>query len=524
MDQPGRPRTPPGREAVFVFGSIAMQRGGVTRTLLARMRLFADAGIKVRLLLTGHGTREDDEEASIRKAWSLPDSVEIRYFWRDAAPTGGGAPVDPLVLAENEPGLSSFAERRPADTVVRFYRDGLIAKTKHFDHQGLLHRIDHHDSGRRTLSREYFDPHGRLVRIDDLNPESGEPTLRRWFDRSGECWLTNWLTKSGPTVTVRHVPAPVAFDDFEQCVAQWVDSVLADSPEPVVFSDSRRQDRVLLALSHPGARKVAVLHNVHTAKPYRTKDPAKSTWRPLLDHLDAFDAVVALTTRQRDDIARRFGKSSLTVINHPTPPPPPIEVPRQHGLLVSIGRLEPQKRMDHAIRAFARAASRVPDARFDIYGRGSQAGELKSLVKQLGVTDRVRFRGFTDRPLEVFASASAAVLSSWHEGFPLVLTEAMGVGTPFVAYNVNYGTDEVIRHEVDGLLVPPGDIDALADAMVRLLSDPDLAGRLGERAREVTERFSAQRWEAEWLALFDRVVGGSRRQGESKRTAKATTS
>jgi glycosyltransferase involved in cell wall biosynthesis len=95
------------------------------------------------------------------------------------------------------------------------------------------------------------------------------------------------------------------------------------------------------------------------------------------------------------------------------------------------------------------------------------------------------------------------------EGLPLVLTEAMSVGTPFVAYDVNYGPSEVIRHEVDGLLVPSGDVDALAHGLIRILGDPGYAAQLGRRAREVTDRFSAERWATSWLHLYDELADTS---------------
>jgi glycosyltransferase involved in cell wall biosynthesis len=185
-------------------------------------------------------------------------------------------------------------------------------------------------------------------------------------------------------------------------------------------------------------------------------------------------------------------------------------VSRQPGLLVAIARLEQQKRLDHAIRAFALAAPQVPGVVFHIYGTGSQARALKGLVRKLGITDLVQFLGFTNRSMEVFASASAAVLSSSFEGFPLVLSEAMAVGTPFVVYDINYGPAEVIRNGVDGLLVPPGDVQALARAMVRILRDRRFAARLGERAREVVERFPVEIWTAEWTDLLARLTGGRR--------------
>lgn len=490
-------------EVAFIFRSLGVKRGGVTRAVLARARMYAQAGIPVRLLLTGHVGHEDSVERSLRESWDLPvELVEFRYFWREAAPGGGGAPAGPLAAADEELGLTSFPERSGTGRVIRCYADGLLVKSKYFDGSGALQHIDHHDSARRVLSKEVFDDHGRLVRIDELAPETGQALLRRWYDASGGCWLTTWLTPAGSaTRAVQHRPSPVAYDHFGQRVAEWVDEVLADSAAPVVISDQRHQDPALIAVRHPKARKVAVLHNCHTVRPHRADDATKGGWLPLLQNLDRVDTVVALTHRQRDDIATRYRGGNLTVINHPAPPAPEIDVPRTPGLLVAVTRLDYQKRLDHALRAFAIAAEKVPAARFDLYGKGPELSELKVLARSLGIADRVRFRGFTDRPLEVFAGATATVLSSWFEGLPLVLAEAMGVGTPFVSYDLNYGPDEVIRDGVDGLLVPAGDIDALADAMVRVLGDAEFAAKLGEQAREVTERFSADRWRSEWLEL-----------------------
>lgn len=493
-----------------------MRRGGVTRGVLARMQLYAEAGIPVRLLLTGHGVDENREEAAIRKAWRLPDSVEIRYFWREAPARGAGAAADRLASARDEAGFSALTLRKASSETVRFYRDGLLVKTKHFRTDGTLFRIDHHDFVQRTTSRDYFEPGGRLVRTDNVHPETGVARVRRWYDRAGDCWLTMSLAADGkPTSAVRHLPFAAAYDNVGACFAKWVDEVLASSTTPVVFSDTRHHDHVLLALRHPGARKVAVLHNCHTSPPHRADDPIKPGWEPLLHGITAFDAIVAQTERQQADIDRRFPEGRFTVINQPTPRAVALDVDRQPGLLVAVARLEGQKRLDHAIRAFALAACRVPGARFDIHGTGSEAGALKKLATELGVADLVRFRGFTDHPLRVFASATAAVLSSSFEGSPLVLNEAMSVGTPFVAYDINYGPADVIRHGIDGLLVPAGDVEALADAMERVLGDPEYAAVLGSRAREVTERFSRERWATGWLNLYDALRPQAQPRGET---------
>jgi poly(glycerol-phosphate) alpha-glucosyltransferase len=478
-------------EAVFVFGSVAMRRGGVTRAILERMRCYADAGIRVRVFLTKYGSNEEQEEAAVREAWSLPGSVEFLHFWQDGAPGGGGAPAGARVHVG----------------------------TRRFGPDGRLVRVDQYDGDGALQAREYFDPRGRLVQTAHIDASTGKPTMLRWFAASGACWLTTWLNGDGnPRKAVRHLPEPEAYDHFGQCVAEWVDAEIAGEAAPMVFSDTREQDATLLTLRHPSARRVAVVHNGHLGKPYRENDVTKANYRPLLDNLDCVDALVVLTTRQREHITARYGAKPV-VINHAAPAVPESAAHREPGLLVVVARLDAQKRLEDAITAFARAAPRVPGSRFDIYGTGRQAGALKHLVTELELDDRVRFRGFTERPLEAFAAASATVLTSRYEGWGLVITEAMAVGTPVVAYDINYGPAEVIRHGVDGLLVPPTDIDALAEAMVRVLGDPDYAARLGERAREVSERFSRFRWRSEWLELYAAVT-----ENPPRRTAAALPS
>jgi glycosyltransferase involved in cell wall biosynthesis len=491
----------------LVLSSIAVQRGGMTRAVLSRAKLYADAGIPVQLLLTGFGHHEDREAAEVRRIWQLPDSLEIRYFWREAAPGGGGFAKDPVAEAHADRDLVPVD---PSSNVGEFFRDGVLDQSIRFDDDQRVQQVIRFDQAHRVLARESYDIAGKLVFSEHIAPDSKRPTYRRWFDASGRCWLTTWLSLMGsPTRAVRHHPTPVAYDHFGQCVAEWVDVATSGWSRVIVMVDIRRNDPVLFNLSRPGAKTVATLHNCHTQAPHGSAEPTKASYRPLFSNIEKVDAVVTLTHRQLDDIAERTGAKNLHVINHGISQVEVSEMPRKDGLLVAIARLDEQKRLDHAIRAFARAAPQLPGARFHIYGKGKNEKQLQALISELDMSGRIVLKGFTDRPLEVFAGATATILSSLFEGLPLVLTEAMSVGTPFVVYDVNYGPSEVIRDEVDGLLVPPGDIDALAQAVIRVLSDAEYAAQLGKRARQVTDRFSTERWRTSWLQLYDQLAGTS---------------
>jgi N-acetylgalactosamine-N,N'-diacetylbacillosaminyl-diphospho-undecaprenol 4-alpha-N-acetylgalactosaminyltransferase len=159
-------------------------------------------------------------------------------------------------------------------------------------------------------------------------------------------------------------------------------------------------------------------------------------------------------------------------------PPPPAARAR----LVSVGRLERVKRFDLLIDALARLAAQA-DVELVICGRGPERGRLESLARRLGVADRVHLPGFLANPYPWIASAELFALSSDSEGLPNALIEAQGLGVTAVATDCDFGPREIVEHGATGLLVPPGDAEALAAALAELLRDAPRRRAFGEAAR-----------------------------------------
>lgn len=174
-------------------------------------------------------------------------------------------------------------------------------------------------------------------------------------------------------------------------------------------------------------------------------------------------------------------------------------------VVLYLGRLERQKRVDVLIRAFAKVP--VQDARLAIAGTGSLEGELRALASELGVAARVDFLGSRSDVAALHRAAEVFALSSDEEGQPNALLEALAAGTPTVATRVP-GTDEVVGHERDALLVPRDDPAALGAAITRLLEDRALAARLAtagkDRARDFDFEQVARRHEALFAELAER--------------------
>ena len=133
----------------------------------------------------------------------------------------------------------------------------------------------------------------------------------------------------------------------------------------------------------------------------------------------------------------------------------------------------------------------MPEARFVLAGEGPERARLEADAETLGIRDRVVFLGRRDDVPELLGASDAFVLPSLYEGTSLSVLEAMAAGCPVVASAIP-GTDELVVDGESGLLVPPGDVDALAVALRRMLAEPLLRERLGSAARQRAQQcFSA---------------------------------
>ncbi len=197
-----------------------------------------------------------------------------------------------------------------------------------------------------------------------------------------------------------------------------------------------------------------------------------------------------------DDVTRGAGEAATDV--------PPL--PAGARLLVSCGRLTAQKNQALLLRALA-VARKKTDARLWLLGQGELRPQLERLARELGLAEAVRFLGFQSNPFKYMARADAFVLSSDWEGFGNVIVEAMALGVPVISTACPFGPPEIIQPRGNGLLVPVGSIESLADAIVALCTDRALAGRLGQAGKLRAEDFRADRIAGEYERLLEQLAG-----------------
>ena len=230
-------------------------------------------------------------------------------------------------------------------------------------------------------------------------------------------------------------------------------------------------------------------------------------------------AVVPVSNGLRDAMARELGLPAdrMTTIYNPFDPevdrlaaeePPAAWFAGPGPTLVAVGRLTPQKAYPVLLEALRRVREQAP-ARLLILGEGEERAALEARITELGLGDAVQLPGYAPNPFPAMRRADAFVLASDWEAFPFVLVEAMRVGAAAVATDSEFGPNEIIEPERSGLLVPTRDPVALADAILRILTDPALAARLREGARQRSEAFAPETAIRQYADLLDAVIGAN---------------
>jgi glycosyltransferase involved in cell wall biosynthesis len=184
-----------------------------------------------------------------------------------------------------------------------------------------------------------------------------------------------------------------------------------------------------------------------------------------------------------------------------------LRLPAAARVVAGVGRLNPQKNFTLFLKVAEVVAARHPEAIFVIAGEGPEEAKLRGQARASGLGERVRFVGYVADTRLVYLAADILLMPSLFEGLPMTLLEAMAMEVPVVASALD-GIGEVVEDGVDGLLAPSGSPHGYVEAMDRLLSDPELAGRIGANAsHKIRARFSAARMCSEVEAIYHRFLG-----------------
>jgi glycosyltransferase involved in cell wall biosynthesis len=257
-----------------------------------------------------------------------------------------------------------------------------------------------------------------------------------------------------------------------------------------------------------GSRKIGELHiNRANYRNFSTQNVglvkrlfAKYWSHNLVNHLRRLDKLVVLTEKDREAWVEL---DNVIAIPNPLSLHPKTVSPLTENRVVTVARYSHEKGIDLLLQAWVIAEKRALGWRLDVYGDGDRT-PYNQMIKDLHIdSSRCKLHGRTDNVEAEYVNSSVFVLSSRFEGFGMVLTEAMACGLPVVSFDCPWGPRSIITDGDDGVLVENGNVEALADSLIRLMGDADLRQRMAKNGRNNIQRFEVSQIAEQWKKMFE---------------------
>lgn len=173
--------------------------------------------------------------------------------------------------------------------------------------------------------------------------------------------------------------------------------------------------------------------------------------------------------------------------------------------IISVGRFGKEKGFNQLIDAFTLVVKKHPDWQLDIYGDGETMPQIKKMIDQNELEENVNLLGMRKDVMKFYKNYAMYVLPSYREGLPLVLLEAKINKLPIISFDIMTGPREIIRNNVDGILVPPKDIIGLANAICMLIENCDLRQDMSKNTLKNINNFSKETILKQWIELIENM-------------------
>ncbi|WP_283678543.1 glycosyltransferase [Lentilactobacillus sp. Marseille-Q4993] len=500
----------------FLNPTVTVQQSGVGHAEIKRFQLFKSFNKPVKILTTnfdmsltkGLEASGVDNKSSLNLFDFFGDMEGIASQKFTVADLNIDKTLDVQPTENNMIDVLRGAERK-MQIVLR--DDG-----EQFDH------VSYFDTNKRLVEVDWWDPRG-FKSLQQIYDRSGSARVERAFNNKGKLFYETYhfgkeydkIDNSSYRI-IDYKGVDWDFNSTKQLATFFFDEVTKRDRErgehTVIVNDASFELSWSLLHMKENAFVAMQLHSNHTNDPIETLHSGINfNYEYALNNFKKWDAMIAPTETQATNLRKRFGDNPETfVVPVGVVSDDVLNAPKQDfdkrtpGKIVMIARLSHEKRIDHAIKAFAKALEKVPGMTLDIYGYANdKSGDIaKKLVKDLNLTKAVSFMGYTQDINAVYDQAQLSILTSEAEGLPLSLIEAQSHGVPLASYDINYGPRDVINDGKDGLLVEAGNIDAMGDAIAKIMGDDELRRQFSETAYESRMKYSKENVWKQWQ-IFD---------------------
>ncbi|ASQ98707.1 glycosyltransferase family 4 protein [Streptomyces sp. 11-1-2] len=335
----------------------------------------------------------------------------------------------------------------------------------------------------RETPRFALDPRVRLVPLVDSRPESADAKDPLFFEAS----------RDFPAAEKRH-------HQYNRLIDTRAAEYLRDCPADVIIGTRPGVNVYISRFAPRRALRIAQEH-------LRYEAHSKKLRRELASHYRLLDAIVTTTEADAAIYRKKMPLPGVRTLAIPNSVPEPAVAPSEGTtpVIAAAGRLVRGKRFDLLIDAFAEVTAKFPAWRLRIYGGGAEKERLAERIERLGLSGSAELMGSYSPIEEEFAKASLVAVASDAESFGMTIVEAMRCGVPVVSTDCPLGPAEIIEDGVTGRLVPTGDAQALASALMDLMADAPARRAMAAAALESSRAYDPAPLALRYDQLFEEL-------------------
>ncbi|GEK35197.1 glycosyltransferase [Kurthia sibirica] len=485
-----------------------VEKGGVNKVMLRRSYLLKNKKYQPVLLTMDYKPNYKEIQNELRATGQLHLDVKILNifdYYREKFATDVISEVERQHFEKSRQKFEDDYWVEDAGDHARYFFNGRYVKYKRWNEDGSLRVVDYFDENRVRISREEFHIAGYKIKETLFHPANNKKNQERYFTPNGFCFITFWFNYTTGALQRIFLFDPkfskaLDFKNRQEFQSYWLTELCRlEAVKPIIIVDGAVTADRVAAVDDELVDKVFVLHGNHLVAPYTKGSGFRKAIQPIIDAIPKGYATVVLTDAQRQDLHSEVGnRGNIHVIPNTVYSNEP-QVDKNPFQLAMVCRLVPAKRVEHAIKAIHSLIEDIPEIQLTIYGIGDEEENLQKLIADCQLEAAVKLMGYTNKTDEIYRSSAALVMTSEAEGLSLCMQESFLNGTPVISYDINYGPAQYIVNDVNGYLVENGQIDALAEAMKKIILDPQHASKLGAAAQKLAEeQFDEQTYIKRW--------------------------
>ncbi|UQS84936.1 glycosyltransferase [Apilactobacillus apisilvae] len=491
----------------FLNESLPVNGSGIEHAEVKRLNLFKNFGVKAKII-----TRNFDRLAhSTLSLYGLKDSDYLNMFDYFAGTTH----YRPRIVTVESLKIPDIYTMNPVkDGYEVFDHERKVMRIYLFQNEKQLDSVEYFNADNHTTKQDFYDYRGFNSLTKFFDTADGHLVYEQFHRPDGSNYYEVSYEKSPNNLVATNLQlinfngADYSLMNMNQLFTMMLDDVnTIDGKEPSTFiSDRSNITNVPMIDMKTNAKKIEHFHSIHFRDYW---DPMNSplTYPSIKNNelLSRTDLVIVTSEQQKNDMKKRL-KTKVPIEAIPAGSIPNrllktkhIDIgQREQGKIIAVARLFYEKRLDDTIKAFNMAYQKNSNLTLDIYGYGDSRDNykeekmLKNLVNSLNLQSVVKFMGYTRNIDEVYNNAQLMIVSSRFEAGPLSIVEGQAHGVPAIAYNINYGPAYLINNHHSGLIVPDGDMNALASGITNYFNDQNQQIKMNEAAYENAKRFSQE--------------------------------